>query len=233
MSRKTASIKGDRVIIVGAGPGGLAAAILLAGAGLKVTVLERLERVGGRTSTLEGDGFRFDLGPHLLPLSRESSRRSSPPSATTCAGRSSWSASTRSTTWSSAAAASCWRRRGSTSWTARSPPCRPQDAAPSAVSWTTTATRSNASAPASSRRSSAGRTSRAPASCSCSPAPPLALARPGARRLLQRPAHPARLLVPVEVPGDVAVQAARACSRSSRSWSTSTASSTRSAAAAR
>jgi phytoene desaturase len=53
----------QRVTIAGAGPGGLAAAILLAGAGLKVTVLERLPRVGGRTSTLEADGFRFDIGP--------------------------------------------------------------------------------------------------------------------------------------------------------------------------
>jgi phytoene desaturase len=53
----------QRVTIAGAGPGGLAAAILLAGAGLKVTVLERLPRIGGRTSTLEADGFRFDLGP--------------------------------------------------------------------------------------------------------------------------------------------------------------------------
>src|SRR6476661_2918935 len=63
MRSQGASTKGDRVIIVGAGPGGLAAAILLAGAGLKVTILERLQRVGGRTSILEGDGFRFDTGP--------------------------------------------------------------------------------------------------------------------------------------------------------------------------
>jgi phytoene desaturase len=63
MSRKRASLHGDRVTIVGAGPGGLAAAILLAAAGLKVTLLERLDRVGGRTSSLEGDGFRFDVGP--------------------------------------------------------------------------------------------------------------------------------------------------------------------------
>jgi phytoene desaturase len=56
-------MNGDRITIVGAGPGGLAAAILLAGAGLKVTVLERLDRVGGRTSSLEMDGFRFDVGP--------------------------------------------------------------------------------------------------------------------------------------------------------------------------
>jgi phytoene desaturase len=52
-----------RVLIVGAGPGGLAASILLAQAGLHVTVLERLPRVGGRTSAIEAEGFRFDLGP--------------------------------------------------------------------------------------------------------------------------------------------------------------------------
>ncbi|HJX27198.1 MAG TPA: NAD(P)-binding protein, partial [Thermoanaerobaculia bacterium] len=54
--------RGDRVTVIGAGPGGLAAAILLAGSGLRVTVLERLPRVGGRTGTFEENGFRFDIG---------------------------------------------------------------------------------------------------------------------------------------------------------------------------
>jgi phytoene desaturase len=52
-----------RVIIIGAGPGGLATAMLLAKRGLDVTILEKQPRVGGRTSVIEGDGFRFDLGP--------------------------------------------------------------------------------------------------------------------------------------------------------------------------
>ncbi len=51
------------VIIIGAGPGGLASAILLAAAGVKVKILERLSGVGGRTSLIEKDGFKFDLGP--------------------------------------------------------------------------------------------------------------------------------------------------------------------------
>jgi phytoene desaturase len=53
----------QRVLIIGAGPGGLATAMLLAKAGLEVTVLEKQPRVGGRTSPVEGDGYRFDLGP--------------------------------------------------------------------------------------------------------------------------------------------------------------------------
>ena len=52
-----------RVVIIGAGPGGLASAMLLAGAGYDVTVLERQSRVGGRTTTIGENGFRFDLGP--------------------------------------------------------------------------------------------------------------------------------------------------------------------------
>jgi phytoene desaturase len=52
-----------RVLIVGAGPGGLAAAMLLARAGVRVKVLERQPHVGGRTSTFSLGPFKFDLGP--------------------------------------------------------------------------------------------------------------------------------------------------------------------------
>jgi phytoene desaturase len=52
-----------QVIIIGAGPGGLASAILLASAGLKVKIVERLPIIGGRTSSLEANGYKFDLGP--------------------------------------------------------------------------------------------------------------------------------------------------------------------------
>lgn len=52
-----------KIAIVGAGPGGLAAAILLARSGVEVTVIEKRSQVGGRTSTIERDGFKFDTGP--------------------------------------------------------------------------------------------------------------------------------------------------------------------------
>jgi len=53
----------QKVVIVGAGPGGLAAAILLAKSGVEVTVVEKRSTVGGRTSTIEREGFKFDTGP--------------------------------------------------------------------------------------------------------------------------------------------------------------------------
>ncbi len=48
------------VIIIGAGLGGLSAAIRLAKSGFSVTVLEKNENVGGKVNTVEADGYKFD-----------------------------------------------------------------------------------------------------------------------------------------------------------------------------
>jgi phytoene desaturase len=55
-----------QVIVVGAGLGGLAAAIRLRHRGYRVTVLERHAHPGGRCGLWESAGFRFDTGPTLL-----------------------------------------------------------------------------------------------------------------------------------------------------------------------
>jgi len=56
-------IKHKKIIIIGGGIGGLAAAALLAKDGHKVTVLEKNEQLGGRASRLTAKGYTFDLGP--------------------------------------------------------------------------------------------------------------------------------------------------------------------------
>lgn len=53
-------------IVIGAGFGGLAAAIRLGARGYRVTVLERLDRAGGRGRSFTKDGFTFDSGPTLI-----------------------------------------------------------------------------------------------------------------------------------------------------------------------
>src|SRR5215213_1067561 len=54
----------QHVAIVGAGPGGLASAMLLAREGIPVTVFERESAVGGRTRTIHAPGgYKFDIGP--------------------------------------------------------------------------------------------------------------------------------------------------------------------------
>ena len=61
-------LKTLEVIVIGAGVGGLAAAIRLAAKGHRVTVLEKLGRPGGKLNLLEDAGFRFDTGPSLVTL---------------------------------------------------------------------------------------------------------------------------------------------------------------------
>ena len=62
----------DHVVVVGAGLAGLSAAMRLAGAGRRVTVLERESVPGGRAGRLDittGEGtYRFDTGPTVLTM---------------------------------------------------------------------------------------------------------------------------------------------------------------------
>jgi phytoene desaturase len=58
----------DHVVVVGAGLGGLSAALRLTGAGRRVTLLEREPVPGGRNGLLELDGYAFDTGPTVLTM---------------------------------------------------------------------------------------------------------------------------------------------------------------------
>ncbi|NDC52513.1 MAG: phytoene desaturase, partial [Actinobacteria bacterium] len=60
--------KTDHVLIVGAGLGGLSTALRLAGAGRKVTILERESFPGGRCGILNKGGYAFDTGPTVLTM---------------------------------------------------------------------------------------------------------------------------------------------------------------------
>ncbi|MEO0991250.1 MAG: NAD(P)-binding protein, partial [Pseudomonadota bacterium] len=55
-------------VIVGAGLGGLASAMRLGAKGYRVTVLDRLDCVGGRGSAITQGGHRFDLGPTIVTV---------------------------------------------------------------------------------------------------------------------------------------------------------------------
>ena len=57
-----------RVVVIGAGLGGLAAALRLQAAGHDVVVVEGRDRPGGRAYQLRGDGFTWDTGPSLITM---------------------------------------------------------------------------------------------------------------------------------------------------------------------
>jgi phytoene desaturase len=58
----------DHIVVVGAGLGGLSCALHLAGAGRRVTVLEREAEPGGRAGRLRLDGYEFDTGPTVFTM---------------------------------------------------------------------------------------------------------------------------------------------------------------------
>ena len=65
---RTIKGKSDHVVVVGAGLAGLSTALRLAGAGRKVTVIERESVPGGRNGLLNKSGYAFDTGPSVLTM---------------------------------------------------------------------------------------------------------------------------------------------------------------------
>jgi len=63
-----------RVVVIGAGFGGISAAAYLAQAGYDVTVYEKNDWVGGRARVLSRDGFRMDMGPSWYWMPEEHDR---------------------------------------------------------------------------------------------------------------------------------------------------------------
>jgi phytoene desaturase len=57
-----------KTVIIGAGIGGLSAAIRLQIAGHQVVIYEKNERLGGKMYQIEQDGFRFDTGPSVITM---------------------------------------------------------------------------------------------------------------------------------------------------------------------
>lgn len=58
----------QHIVVIGAGLGGLSAAISLASEGFSVDLLEKNDKVGGKLNILHKDGFAFDLGPSILTM---------------------------------------------------------------------------------------------------------------------------------------------------------------------
>ncbi|MCG8514101.1 MAG: NAD(P)-binding protein, partial [Halanaerobiales bacterium] len=57
-----------KVVIVGAGPGGLSAGMILASRGYQVEIFEKNKVVGGRSAALRLGDFTFDTGPTFLMM---------------------------------------------------------------------------------------------------------------------------------------------------------------------
>ena len=61
----TPAIKSD-VLVIGAGFGGIAAALRMRARGYSVTLVDRLQAIGGRAQVFERGGFRHDAGPTVI-----------------------------------------------------------------------------------------------------------------------------------------------------------------------
>lgn len=67
-------MSGKKVIVIGAGLGGISAAIMLRIRGYEVEIHEKNSRIGGKLNTVSEKGYTFDLGPSILTLPQYFSR---------------------------------------------------------------------------------------------------------------------------------------------------------------
>ncbi len=61
----------EKVLVIGAGLGGLATALRLAKKGYEVEIIEKNSQAGGRLNQIKKDGFTFDTGPSFFSMSFE------------------------------------------------------------------------------------------------------------------------------------------------------------------
>lgn len=66
--KKDKASKKSKVVVIGAGLGGISIAISLAEEGYAVKVYEKNAQIGGKLNVLQKDGFSFDLGPSILTM---------------------------------------------------------------------------------------------------------------------------------------------------------------------
>ena len=57
-----------RAIVIGSGFGGLSLGIRLQSLGFETTIVEKLDKPGGRAYVREADGFKFDMGPTVITV---------------------------------------------------------------------------------------------------------------------------------------------------------------------
>lgn len=68
MNKVNTKIADKKAIIIGAGLGGISAAIMLKVNGIDVEIFEKNEKIGGKLNTITEKGYTFDLGPSILTL---------------------------------------------------------------------------------------------------------------------------------------------------------------------
>jgi phytoene desaturase len=61
-----AKMMNKKAIVIGSGFGGLASALRLNKLGFKVTLVERLDTLGGRARVFQKEGYRHDAGPTVI-----------------------------------------------------------------------------------------------------------------------------------------------------------------------